>query len=128
MSLKKKAIGTWGESVAENFLLRKGYQILERNYRTPYGEIDLIASHRSELQASPQVVFVEVKTRTSHEFGMPEEAIDSRKREHLAFASQYYMQSHPELGEDWRVDVISIQKEKSTDHFEIIHFEDVIRD
>ncbi len=128
MSTAKQAIGAWGEFMAEAHLLSKGYRILEHNHRTPYGEIDLVALQASGDSSSPQVVFVEVKTRTSMEFGAPEDAVDARKREHLALAAQHFMQSHPEFGEDWRVDVISVQKVKGTNNVKILHFEDVIHE
>ncbi len=74
MSLLKKLLGQAGEDRAAHFLAKRGYRILERNYRTPHGEIDLIALHEGT------VVFVEVKTRTSDAFGAPELAVGPRKQ------------------------------------------------
>jgi putative endonuclease len=74
VSLFKRLLGQEGEERAAQFLVQKGYRILERNYRTRSGEIDLIALHKDE------VVFVEVKTRTSDAFGAPELAVNPRKQ------------------------------------------------
>jgi putative endonuclease len=69
MSLFRKILGQEGEDRAARHLAKQGYKILERNYRTPSGEIDLIALHQGT------VVFVEVKTRTSDAYGAPELAV-----------------------------------------------------
>ncbi len=126
MSSSKQRLGAWGERVAEAYLIDKGYRILERNQRTPYGELDLIVIQEFGNPPSSQVVFIEVKTRTSLGFGLPEEGIDAVKRAHLVEAAQHFMQSHPELGEDWRVDVIAIHKRSNPKRVEICHFENVI--
>ncbi len=114
----KKGLGQWGEALAADYLKQLGYAILERNVRTPYGEIDLIAQDSGEL------VFVEVKTRASSSLGPPEIAITSRKQEHILSAAQAYLQSHPHLEGNWRVDVIAIQR-LSDQQPQITHFENV---
>ncbi len=68
----KQLLGKEGERIAERYLLKKGYKLVERNYRCPSGELDLIVL---DLRV---VVFVEVKTRTGHAFGTPFEAVVSR--------------------------------------------------
>ncbi len=68
---------------------------------------------------------MEVKTRTSLRYGLPEEAITPKKMEHMQAAAQAYIQSHPEMGGDWRVDVISIFRCPSGEP-EIIHFENAL--
>ena len=120
MSRHRQALGKWGEETAANFLRGKGYQILESNVHTPHGEIDLVASH------AEQVVFVEVKTRTTGLFGPPEVAITTRKRAHMLASAQYYIQQHPET-HTWRVDVIAIRWYPQADsEIEISHFENVL--
>ncbi len=99
----RQSIGRWGEKLASEHLKRNGYEVLEANARTPHGEIDLVARH------GEVIVFVEVKTRRNDGFGMPEEAITPQKREHLLNAAQAYLQLHPEVEGDWRVDVIAIR-------------------
>jgi len=110
-------IGKWGEDVATEHLTQKGYEIVARNVRTPYGEIDIIAKQRDDI------IFVEVKTRTSNTMGLPEEAITSRKREHMLAAADHYAAEN-EI-DHWQIDVIAIEgKPESTP--KITHFENAI--
>ena len=120
MNSSRQALGRWGEAIAANFLENQGYLIIERNCRTPYGEIDLIAQDGTVL------VFVEVKTRTSNAFGYPEESITSQKREHLISAAQAILQSMPNQPDSWRIDVIAIRKVKSVEQPEIVHFKNAV--
>lgn len=118
-SSPKNQLGRWGEQLAEKFLQQQGYKILNRNFRTPYGEIDLIARKACVL------VFVEVKTRSSNSFGNPEEAVTASKLTHIIESAESYLQEYPELEQDWQIDVIAIRK-ISGQHPEIVHFENVI--
>ena len=72
--LMMKNIGKIGEEAATNYLKEKGYKIQERNYRTSFGEIDIICRHKDSI------IFVEVKTRRSDRYGCPEEAINTNKQ------------------------------------------------
>jgi len=131
MKTPRQSLGRWGESLAADYLSQRGYSILERNVRTPYGEIDLVArqayaSQRGDGPAGMVTVFVEVKTRSSVAFGLPEEAVTARKQEHMLAAALAYMQSHPELEGDWRVDVIAIQRSRSEPEPCITHFENAV--
>lgn len=119
MKTPRQALGRWGETLAADFLVQKGYSILERNVRTPYGELDLVARQGKVL------VFVEVKTRSSRAFGLPEEAVTSRKQAHLLAAAQHYLQDHPALEGDWRVDVIAIERCFGQSPA-IVHFENAL--
>jgi len=132
---RRRNLGNWGERYAADYLFDRGYSIIERNARTPYGEIDLVA--RQEVKTHPLsqssaglssfvTVFVEVKTRSSAAFGLPEESITNRKKEHLLDSSQAYLQAHPELDGDWRVDVIAIQRSNKSTEPNITHFENAI--
>lgn len=96
-----KKLGTFGEEYAAAYLEKQNYTILERNYRTPYGELDLIARDRNT------VVFVEVKTRSSARFGTGFEAITPKKQETLLKCAEYYAQQHA-LNCDLRIDAIEI--------------------
>lgn len=89
------------------------------NHRTAYGEIDIVARQAAEL------VFVEVKTRSSLKFGYPEAAVNPEKQAHLEAAVQAYMQAHPEIEGVWRVDVIAIVRRPPREP-EILHFENVL--
>jgi putative endonuclease len=70
-------LGSWGESIAAKFLTRKGYIILERNFRCRLGEIDIIALDRKSI------IFIEVKTRRNQKYGLPCEAVNTQKIRHL---------------------------------------------
>jgi putative endonuclease len=115
----RQRLGHWGETLAAKYLSQKGYAILERNARTPHGEIDLVA------QQGNVIVFVEVKTRSSNLYGQPEEAITAAKKAHLLDAAATYLQTHPELDGDWQIDVIAIRRKKNAPP-EIVHFENAI--
>jgi putative endonuclease len=131
MTRASKKLAVWGEDQAASFLQDKGYRLVARNARTPYGEIDLVAQLCVCGQADPQyrlaspplTVFVEVKTRRSLKFGYPEMSVTARKRAHLLDAAQAYLQLHPELAGDWRVDVIAILLKGQDEAPEILHFE-----
>lgn len=91
-----------GENKACEYLKKLGFKILERNYRKTYGEIDIIALERDVL------CFIEVKTRTSGQFGTPLESITSWKLKSLIKTAQYYKMTKPNLPESLRIDAISI--------------------
>jgi len=120
MMARQQQIGHWGEQVASTFLEEKGLRVMDRNVRTAYGEIDLVASCQGVL------VFVEVKARSNLAFGFPEEAITQKKRNHLLGAIQAYLQAHPEWEGDWRIDVVAIQGHPGDDNLEIKWFENAI--
>ncbi|MFA5316682.1 MAG: YraN family protein [Dehalococcoidales bacterium] len=101
--MRRRDIGILGENIARDFLLRKGYQIISKNYRCPYGEIDIIARDDDCL------VFVEVKTRTSLEFGHPEESITATKQVRLRQVALHYLQAYYDSPPDWRIDVVGIR-------------------
>jgi len=105
-----KKIGGQGEQEAVNYLLSQGVALIDRNIRTKFGEIDILGMDDDML------VFIEVKTRCSSKFGFPEIAVDKTKREHMINSALDYMQSHPELGNDWRIDVIAITKYDDQPH------------
>lgn len=96
---RNRQLGAWGEDVAARYLLRHGYTILERNVRTRYGELDVIA------QDGDTLVFIEVKTRRRGEFGSPALAVDWRKRRRLSQLALVYVGDRP-LG--IRFDIIAI--------------------
>ena len=97
-----EALGAAGERLAADHLLSHGYRILERRYRTRYGEVDLIASIGGTL------VFLEVKTRRGVRFGSPVESVSRRKRERMARAAAHYLASDRRPESTVRFDVIGI--------------------
>jgi len=97
----KIELGKIGESIALETAKRRGYQMVATNVRTPYGEIDLV------LKTAHQLIFAEVKTRTSFSFGYPEQAINALKLSHMIQSAQFYMLQN-NLRDEYRIDVISI--------------------
>ncbi len=95
-------IAVLGEDITVEYLKKKGYKIIERNFRKKYQEIDVIAIINTIL------VYVEVKTRKSDSFGSPFESITPGKLKHLVQLAQFYKQLHPELPEYLRIDAIGI--------------------
>ena len=93
--------GIRGEQLATEYLESKGYEILERNWRHSYAEVDIIAMDGDIL------VFVEVKTRSSDRFSKPEDAIDEKKEDFLASVASVYMEH---IGHEWeiRFDFVSV--------------------
>ncbi len=102
MSLLKKLLGKAGEDRAAKFLTSQGYRILERNYRTPHGEIDLIALHQGTI------VFVEVKTRTNDAFGAPELAVTPQKQRRMVNSALGYIKYRKLHQVPCRFDVVAI--------------------
>jgi putative endonuclease len=101
-SLKNRSSGAWGEELALRFLSRRGYTLVERNYRTRYGELDLIVRHGTTL------VFVEVKLRRGTGFGDPLEAVTPRKQATIrSLAERYLLQREPAF-DTVRFDVVGI--------------------
>jgi len=94
-------IGKWGEDIAAEYLTQRGYEIVARNIRTPYGEIDVIAKQNDII------IFVEVKTRTSNTMGLPEESITPRKRDHMLAAADHYAAENKI--NHWQIDVVAIE-------------------
>ncbi|MGH7927091.1 MAG: YraN family protein [Candidatus Binatia bacterium] len=99
---QKQALGREGERIAEQFLKKKGYKLVERNYRCRGGEVDLIVLDRRIL------VFVEVKTRTDHGFGSPLEAVEPRKQRRMILAAQLFLHQKNLHERDARFDVVGI--------------------
>lgn len=98
----KRLLGNKGENLAVKYLKGKGFKILQRNFRTPLGEIDIIAEDREAL------VFIEVKTRSGDSFGLPFEAVDSKKRERMRRIALLYLKNL-DKERPVRFDVISIE-------------------
>jgi putative endonuclease len=117
MSRRQQTVGKWGEAMAAAFLLAKGYTIIAHNYRTPYGEIDMVTC------CAGATIFVEVKTRTTHTYGYPEDSITPRKQAHLTAAAEHYTQQNNL--DHWQIDVISIEGQPGG-RPRITHFKNVL--
>ena len=107
--------GKLGEDLAVNYLINKGYQILERNWRSGHKEIDIIALDGDTLVA------VEVKTRKSNTYGEPDIAVDAMKQQMLIWAADAYVR-YKNLDVEVRFDIVSIVITDTGEHIE--HIED----
>jgi putative endonuclease len=117
----RKAIGRNGEQRALAFLKGDGFAILETNYQSKTGEIDIIARKRN------LIVFVEVKTRLSARYGYPEEAVDRKKAQRMIkTAKQFLVSKRLYEKTDIRFDVLAVLKKDAG--FEIEHFKNAFRD
>lgn len=109
--MQKKELGKKGEEIAEKYLRNWNYKILEKNYRCgKLGEIDIVAYEGRTL------VFVEVKTRKTEEFGTAEEAVDFRKQEKIRKLAQYYIHKNKLKEVEVRFDVVSIFMERDNSY------------
>ena len=112
---KNRSIGNKGEEMAANFLIQKGYTILERNWRSGLAEIDIIA------QDMGFIVFIEVKIRSTDAFGLPESFVNPHKEKMMCDASAVYMGSH-QIESPFRFDIIGILLKKKA--IDIKHIRD----
>ena len=101
--MRRRDTGIRGEKIARDFLKKRGYRILEANYRCPHGEIDIVAKHKDFL------VFIEVRTKTNLEFGSPEESITPAKKGRMRATALHYWQTHDNPSPLWRIDVVAIE-------------------
>jgi len=108
-------LGKAGEEVAIQFLKKKNYRIIERNFRFFRGEIDIIAYEGKTL------VFIEVKTRKSKAFGLPEESVTFRKQQQIKKIAQGFLMRNNLRDIECRFDVISLSSQKNGS-FKIKHF------
>lgn len=116
----RKILGREGEEKASSFLIKKGYCILERNYRKRTGEVDIVC------EKDGMIVFVEVKRRSSDFYGQPHEAVDKRKKGQIVRCAQKWLYERNLLGNcDVRFDVVSISRKDNSDM--IYHIEDAFR-
>ena len=106
------------EDAAAQFLRRQGYKIARRNYTTRVGEIDIVAIDES------MVVFVEVKSRASDDYGPPEVAVDRRKKARLRRIAQLFLERHNLLDSPCRFDVVALTRNARDDGWDIQLFQD----
>jgi putative endonuclease len=111
----RKVLGAKGEDLAVRYLKKKGYKVIERNYRCQWGEIDLVARQGDTL------VFVEIKARSSSDFGLPQDAVGRFKQEKLVHVARAYMAEHRLKDEiTARFDVVAVHLTGSGPDIELI--------
>ena len=101
---EKRKLGFLGESRAAKFLKKSGYKILRRNFKCPFGEVDIIA------QKDDVLCFIEVKTRSSDYFGEPNQAVDKTRRARYIDSARYYFTDR-EIDCTVRFDIIEVTKD-----------------
>lgn len=109
--MNNKILGNFAEDKACLFLKQAGYQIIQRNFRTKLGEIDIIAKEKDDL------CFVEVKARESDDYGEPEESIDKQKKRHIIKSALMFINSEKIKFTTARFDVISVFTNGKIEHF-----------
>lgn len=117
--MERRALGKKGEKLAQDYLKSKGYRILEANYRCSIGEIDIIAENKNRL------AFIEVRTRSSREYGTPEESITEVKKEKLASLCMEYINSH-KVAKEWHLDLVAVELSREGKIERLDHILDVL--
>ncbi len=113
---RNRSTGQEGEELASRYLRGRGYRILARNYRSPFGELDIVAGKAGEL------VFCEVKARTVGDAEEALSAVDAKRRERMARAASYYLASEKPEECGCRFDVIALLKKGGK--WKIVHVKD----
>ena len=103
MGREKRMTGDAGEKIASAYLRKMGYRIYESNFRTPFGEIDIVAKHKGIM------VFVEVKSRTTSSFGPPYLSVTKIKQTHIVKNALFYLARRRIVNAYWRIDIVSIK-------------------
>lgn len=106
MQNSKQLLGATGEEIAVDYLVSQGYVVFDRNWRSKSGEIDIIASEKFNSQ--DELIFIEVKTRSSRDYGDPIQAITSTKYLRMYRLALEWLSENSASREAWRLDVISI--------------------
>jgi putative endonuclease len=110
-------IGKWGEEAVAMYLTKRGYEVVARNARTPYGEIDIIA------RQGETTIFLEVKTLTSSKNFFPEQNVTARKQAHMLACAEHYAAEN--AIDHWQIDVVAVEGKVGLEP-QITHFENAI--
>ncbi len=100
---RNNPLGHLGENFAVSLLLKNNYKILERNFRSKFGEIDIVALKDKSL------IFLEVKARTSRKFGLPQESVTYWKLKKIEKTGQYFSLLHPNLPKSLRIEIVALE-------------------
>jgi putative endonuclease len=120
--MKTKELGKLGENQAQNYLISQKYQIIETNYYSRFGEIDIIAIDYT----TAELAFVEVKTRASRSFGLPSEALTYTKRNKIIKTALTFLNTTTKnIPRRWRIDLIGIQLNSKYKFLDLIHIKNI---
>jgi len=114
-------LGKLGEKIAREFLEKKNYRIIAQNYKNYFGEMDLIARDGNFF------IFIEVKTRLKNTFGPPEESINRQKQKKLIRISNQYLLENKIEGENYRIDCLAIEIDKTKKCATVRHIKDAVK-
>jgi putative endonuclease len=119
MSAARQAFGVLGERIAERWLRRTGWRVIQRRFRSGHRDIDLV------MEREGMIVFVEVKARRGDAFGQPVEAVNWRKQKELAKSAQIWIERHGRPQEAYRFDVVGVLV--NGERVRVRHVEDAFR-
>ena len=122
MGRERREIGILGERLALEFLQKKGYRLKCKNFRTPFGELDIVARHGSST------VFIEVRTRTTSSLGPPLLSVTRVKQIHIIKNALFYLKRYGGIDSCWRIDVISVKLGRDRILEDIEHIENAVED
>ena len=117
--MEKQQLAKWGEEIAKNFLEENNIVVILSNFRTSSGEIDIIGKENEDL------VFFEVKTRSSTRFGFPEDAVDNKKIQKIELVANDYLDALGNGDDNWRIDTIAIIRNPNNGKYKIEWFKNV---
>ena len=118
MTKHNQRIGKWGEDAVSAYLAGRGYEVIARNTRTPYGEIDIV-TRQGDI-----TIFIEVKTLRSSRSFFPEQNVTARKQAHMLACAAHYAAEH--AIDHWQIDVIAVEGKVGMEP-QITHFENAIQ-
>ena len=121
MKKYNKCIGNYGEDLACSFLKNLGYTILDRNFRTRYGEIDIICSYKDII------IFLEIKSRYTNNYGLPIESVTYSKQKQIIKLSKSYIHLKNLYNFNIRYDIISIIFSNKDNSYKLSHLCDAFR-
>jgi putative endonuclease len=121
MFFSKKELGNRGEEIAAQYLRKNKYKVVARHYQKRIGEIDIIA-----FDPQNTLVFFEVKTRTSHQFGSGAESVNWFKQRKLVKTAYFYLLENHLQNQNFRIDVITVDLDPKTNQSKITHYKNAI--
>ena len=128
--MNSKELGSLGERIACEYLVKKGFDILEKNYRINFGEIDIIAKKQWKLFKNDQTVhFVEVKALISNDKSFPEDRVDFKKQRKLKQLAQIWLQKNKfKENHPYQIDVIGILIDQKSRKAKLHYFQNVVEE
>ncbi|MDD5146217.1 MAG: YraN family protein [Candidatus Pacebacteria bacterium] len=121
--MNTKILGSKGEEAAVQYLKKKGYRILERNFKTKWGELDIV------VQKDGKIIFVEVKTLRQKSDFAPEDQVNFKKKQQLIKMAQIYLSyKHLSLDIDYQIDIVAIEVDWAVEVVNVKHFKNAIAD